>query len=83
MWTILDHLSLAQNRTCKNRPTLQRALNLAIKQNLNPILVQTIRDTLPATNALATQLDTILNCLPVSKPPSRPYSLRHPIQRVP
>jgi len=72
MWTILDHLSLAQNRTCKNRPTLQRALALATKQKLDAVLIEAIRDTLPATNALATQLDTILNCLKLPSAPPKP-----------
>jgi len=63
MMTILEHISLAQLRACKNRNSLHFALKRASRPTVHPALHRDIQHAAYHNIALITRLDDILNHL--------------------
>jgi len=71
MTTLLELLSIAQARACSNQDAFSHAIHLCAQRQDHYTLTPLVQDCLDATNALATQLGTIINivnCFP------RPHS---------
>jgi len=72
MMTILEHVSLAQPRACKNRTSLHFALRRAQTHTVDSSLIQLVQAAYAANVDLITQLDAILNRLGRSPGPTQP-----------
>ena len=72
MMTILEHVSLAQLRACKNRTSLHFALQRATRPRVHAALHRDIQHAYAANITLITQLDDILNLLGHAPGPTQP-----------